>query len=326
MTARDPRFYGGGSSNEHNYTSGLLHYYHLTGDETAREAVLILANWVINMDDGSERWFGAIDRRPTGLSSVAVSRDYHGPSRGAGNSINALLDAYVLEGENRYLDKAEELIRRCIHPKDNIARRNLDDPEHRWSYLVFLQVLGKYLDNKIDRGEIDFMYGYAQASLLRYADWMLEHEVPYATVLHKVEIPTETWPAQDIRKSVVFHLAEKHATGAKRAAFRQKATYFFVACIKDLRAFSTCTLTRPLALLLTNAYVHPCFEAHSDEQAPRPSEQYDFGRPLNFTPQFSELHWLREKVSEALQAVRKRGRFVSRIARKEQIPLGAQRG
>jgi len=326
LIARDPRFYGGGPSNEQNYTSGLLHYYYLTGDETAREAVLGLANWVINMDDGSQRRFGAIDRRPTGLSSAAASRDYHGPGRGAGNSINALLDAYVLQRENRYLDKAEQLIRRCIHPKDNIQRRNLDDPEHRWSYLVFLQVLGKYLDYKIDKGEIDFMYGYAQASLLHYAQWMLEHETPYSSVLHKVELPTETWPAQDIRKSVVFHLAAKHATGPRRGAFRQKAAYFFDACVKDLRAFPTCRLTRPLALLLTNAYVHPYFEGHCEEQAPRTNEQYDFGRPLRFRPQFSELHWVRGKISDALQAVRKRGRFMSRIARKGQIPLGAQRG
>ena len=120
LTKRDARSYGGGPSNEQNYTSGLLQYYYLTGDETARAAVLSLADWVINMDDGSQRPFGLIDRRPTGLSSSTASREYHGPGRGAGNSINALLDAYVLRREDRYLDKAEDLIRRCIHPKDNI--------------------------------------------------------------------------------------------------------------------------------------------------------------------------------------------------------------
>jgi hypothetical protein len=49
--------------------------------------------------------------------------------------------------------------RRCIHPEDNIHTRNLDDPEHRWSYLVFLQVLGKFLALKIDKREIAYMYG-----------------------------------------------------------------------------------------------------------------------------------------------------------------------
>ena len=146
--------YGGGPSNEHNYTTGLLHYYYLTGDPSAREAVLGLADWVINMDDGSHRLLGRFDRRPTGFCSSTASRDYHGPGRGAGNSINALLDAYVLtKAEHTTSPKAEELIRRCIHPKDVIAQRHLDDVEHRWSYMVFLQVLGKYLDIKVEAGD-----------------------------------------------------------------------------------------------------------------------------------------------------------------------------
>ena len=145
---RDPSFYGGGPSNEQNYTSGLLHYYYLTGDQYARDSVLDLADWVINMDDGSRRFIGFIDRRPTGLASSTASRDYHGPGRGAGNSINALLDAHMLRHQQDYWAKAEQLIRRCIHPDDNIEERNLRDPEYRWSYLVFLQVLGKYLEIK----------------------------------------------------------------------------------------------------------------------------------------------------------------------------------
>jgi len=297
LVSRNAITYGGGPSNEQNYTSGLLHYYYLTGDETAREAVLSLADWVINMDDGSQRPFGLIDRRPTGLSSSTASRDYHGPGRGPGNSINALLDAYILRREDRYLDKAEDLIRRCIHPKDNIQTRNLDDPEHRWSYLVFLQVLGKYLDVKINEAEIDYMYGYAQASLLHYAEWMLGHEVPYATVLHKVEIPTETWPAQDIRKSVVFYLAAKHAVGSLRERFREKAAFFFQTCIRDLLSFSTCHLARPIVLLLTNAYVHSYFQQHPQEEAsPQLKTVYDFGQPQVFSHQFAELHRVREKL------------------------------
>ena len=90
LNVRDASSYGGGPSNEQNYTSGLLHYYYLTGDETAREAVLSLGDWVIAMDEGSRQPFGSIDRRPTGLASSTASPRYHGPGRGAGNSINAL--------------------------------------------------------------------------------------------------------------------------------------------------------------------------------------------------------------------------------------------
>ena len=43
--------YGGGPSNEHNYTTGLLYYYYLTGDAAAREAVAV-ADRVITMDQG----------------------------------------------------------------------------------------------------------------------------------------------------------------------------------------------------------------------------------------------------------------------------------
>jgi hypothetical protein len=310
LATRDASTYGGGPSNEQNYTSGLLYYYYLTGDETARAAVLSLADWVIAMDDGSKRPFGFIDRRPTGMSSSTASRDYHGPGRGAGNSINALLDAYVLRREDRYRHKAEELIRRCIHPKDNIEQRNLDDPEHRWSYLVFLQVLGKYLDVKKDETEIDYMYAYAEASLLHYAKWMLEHEVPYATVLDKVEIPTETWPAQDIRKSVVFYLASKHTVGALRERFREKAAFFFETCIRDLLSFSTFDLARPIVLLLTNAHVDSYFQSHRQETALLLTKTYDFGRPQHFRRQFAELYQLREKLGTWLpRTLNRRHRF-----------------
>ena len=102
------------------------------------------------MDDGALTLLGVVDSGPTGLASKTVSLDYHGPGRGAGNSINALLDAYTLSNDRRYAAKAEELIQRCIHPSDDIGTLGLDDPEYRWSYLVFLQVLGKYLDLKLE--------------------------------------------------------------------------------------------------------------------------------------------------------------------------------
>ena len=246
------------------------------------------------------------------MASCTVTRDYHGPGRGAGNSINALLDGLCITDDSRYLRKAEELIRRCIHPKDEIATRNLEhDPEHRWSYLVFLQTLGKYLDVKFERGEIDFMYAYAQESLLQYARWMLANEAPYSTKLDRVECPTETWPAQDVRKSAVFHIAAKHAAGHEREAFNEKAKFFFDSCIKDLRAFPTYKLTRPLVLLLTNAYVHAYFKDHRSEAAPRSAKKFSFGRPRPFRPQFYELHRLRDSARRAILTFRagRRGEF-----------------
>ena len=300
--------YGGGPSNEHNYTTGLLYYYYLTGDAAAREAVGRLADWVITMDQGWRpllRWF---DRRPTGRASATASRHYHGPGRGAGNSINALIDAYLLTREERYLTTAEGLIRRCIHPADDIRARHLANLEQRWSYTVFLQVLGKYLDVKIELNALDFMYSYGRESLLHYASWMLEHEVPYATVLERVEIPTETWPAQDIRKTNVFDFAAKHADEPLHTAFRQQAEFFFQACIRDVRSFDTCTLTRPLVLLLSNAFRHTYCQLHPDERAPRPDRAYDYGTPEPFTPQLAELY----QAQEWLIALSRTGKHLGR--------------
>ena len=297
VAADTSQAYGGGPSNEHNYTTGLLYYHYLTGDEAAREAVQGLTDWVLHMDDGSHRLLGRFDRRPTGLCSSTVHRNYHGPGRGGGNSINALLDAYLLTQEHSYLAKAEQLIQRCIHPKDNIQAHGFDDVEYRWSYTVFLQVLGKYLALKSDIGALDYTYSYARASLLHYATWMLQHEVPYAQAFDRVKIPTETWPAQDVRKSHVFYLAAQYSPDPRqRNAFQQRAAFFFETCLQDVQAFSTCTLARPLIVLLTNAYVSTYFQHHLADAPLLPEQPYDFGQPQVFTPQFAELYWLRDQL------------------------------
>jgi hypothetical protein len=209
----------------------------------------------------------------------------------------------MLTEETRYLAKAEELIQRCVHPKDDIEKHDLRDVEHRWSYTVFLQALGKYLDFKVEKDQIDYMYSYARFSLIHYASWMLKYEVPYKQVLDKVELPTETWPAQDIRKSNVFNFAAKYAEEPLRSAFLEKADTFFQACISDLLSFETCRLTRPIVLLMSNAFIQTYFDVCPDESAPRSSRGYDFGKPRNFTPQFYELYKAREKLSMLTGAI-----------------------
>ncbi len=304
LGTRSSHLYGGGPSNEHNYTTGLLTYYFLTGDMSASEAVEGLADWVFHIDDGSKGKFRFFDRRPTGWASCTVSRNYHGPGRGAGNSINALLDGYRLTRKTHYLEKAEGLIRRCIHPNEDIGEKNLDDVEYRWSYTVFLQILGKYLDLKVEKKEIDYMCSYGRASLLHYAKWMVGHEVPYKQVLNRVQIPTETWPAQDIRKSNVFMFAAKHSRGPLRDVFLEKADFFFRASVSDLLSFPTCKLTRPIVLLLVNGFMRAYFQMNSGETAPEPSRIYDFGKPQLFTPQCAELYKMREWGMAGLEALK----------------------
>ena len=303
--ARASTGYGGGPGCEHNYTTGLLTYYFMTGNQEAREAVISLAEWVIRMDDGGLRRFGFWDSRATGLASETAQPGYHGPGRGAGNSINALIDACVLTGEPRYLVKAEELIRRCVHPADIIDDHNLLDIEYRWSYTIFLQILGKYLYFKEERGEQDSMYVYAKDSLLHYAAWMVCHEVPYQTVLHKVLIPTETWPAQDIRKANVLAMSARYATGELQDQCRVKAAMFFQACITDLLSYPTNTLTRPLVILMTNlhVYAHCLLTEKAAGHVTCPEGNFD--PPKRFHPQFYELYRLRGFVQAVVVRMRR---------------------
>ena len=215
----------------------MLHHF-LTGSEKSRAAVIQLANWVIDMDDGRKSRFRWIDRRDTGLASVTrAPAIFHGPGRGAGNSINALIDAHRLTGEPRFLDKAEALIARCVHPDDDPEAINPLDAENRWSYTVFLQALGKYLEYRAERGLVDAKFEYARAVLLNYAMWMCAHERPYLDTPEQLEYPTETWAAQDIRKAAVFEFAARHTRDeGARACFLARADGFVDYAVAMLAA------------------------------------------------------------------------------------------
>jgi hypothetical protein len=275
--------HGGGPSAEHNYTTGLMMHYFLTGTPGSRDAVIQLADWVLAMDDGARTPFRWFDRGPTGHASATYSSDFHGPGRGAANSINALLDAHRLTNESRYLCKAKELVRRCINPADDLDAHNLRDPESRWSYVVFLQVLGKYLEHRFERGLVDLDYHYARASLLHYAEWMARHETPNLDRREKLEFPTETWAAQDIRKAAVFEFAAQHsADAAVRARFLERAGFFFTYAVSTLWSSPTRTLTRPMVLLLAYGFQSPSCLCPDAAEAKAEAPSYDYGPPVAF--------------------------------------------
>lgn len=283
--ARAGHPFGGGPSCENNYTTGLLYYHWLTGDPRARAAVLQLADWVLRMDDGGLSLLAALDPGPTGLASYTRTFDYHGPGRGGGNSINALLDAHRLVGAPHYLAAAEALIARCIHPRDDPKRLGLDDPETRWSYTVFLQALGAYLDRKTELGQHDAAFAYGRASLTRYARWMLEHETPFATRFDRVQYPTETWPAQDVRKSCVFDYAAQYGPAELRQAMTDAAERFFAESLRGVLSFETRACTRPLAILLANGAQRAAFRLQPPAPLPAAAAAADFGSPSAFRPQ-----------------------------------------
>jgi hypothetical protein len=171
---------------------------------------------------------------------------------------------------------------------------------------VFLQILGKYLDWKEERGEVEErMFHYARESLLHYAQWMAKNEVPYMDVLFKADIPTETWPAQDIRKSNVFKYAAKYGDKCYRVNFLQKSEFFLEECIKGLRLFEGRTLTRPIVILMTNLYMHSYFRENPDEVCSVSRRDFDFGTPKIFHAQFCELYRIREIAFTLLKRIKR---------------------
>jgi hypothetical protein len=278
--------HGGGPSPDHNYTTGLMLHHFLTGDPASRETVLELAQFVIDADDGTRTPLRWLSRANTGFATASGSYAYHGPGRGPANSLNALLDGYHLSGERRFLDKGEALIRRVVHPTDDVSQHRLDDPENKWFYLMFFQSLGKYLWYKAEWSELDDMYAYGRAALLIYARWMAEHEYPYLDKPERLQFPTETWAAHEIRKSDVFHHAALHASGQERARFLERAQYFFRVCVETLERMPTRTLARPVVVLLSSGMLEPWRAGHPDAALPpADSRTTGFGDPAVYVPQ-----------------------------------------
>jgi hypothetical protein len=276
---------GGGPGAEHNFTTGLLHYYYQTGDPQARDAVLSLADWVVAMDDGRRNVLGLIDDGPTGLASYTADPDYHGPGRGCGLSLYALLDGWLLSGRRAYLDKAEGLIRRCVHPADDVSARKLLDVEQRWSYTVFFSALARYLRAKAEAGETDGMYAYTQASLVRYAAWMLDHERPYFDHPGQLAYPTEAWAVQEMRKANVLRLAAAHADEPLRGRLLRRGQELADRAWDDLERFETRGAARAVAIMMMEGTVDEFHRTRTAPTAPRPAEAVEFGAPAAFVPQ-----------------------------------------
>ncbi len=289
--------YGGGPSCEHNYTTGLLYYYYLTGHPEARESVLTLAEWVIQMDDGCNTVVGLLDNGATGAASGTVSEGFHGPGRGAGNSINALLDAWLLTGSDRFLSKLEELIRRCVHPSQNPDDLHLLDAEGHWSYTVFLTALGRFLLAKRDAELFDAMYSYSRDVMKTYGRWMADRERRTLDHPQELKYPTEAWAAQDFRKANVLRIAASCEDDAEQAAaMRTKADLINDAAWNDLTTFGDARLNaRCLSILMTEGQREVFHRTNEPSWIPPGKVSYDFGPWSMFVPQ-------KERVKQILKS------------------------
>jgi hypothetical protein len=89
-----------------------------------------------------------------------------------------------------------------------------------------------------------------------------------------------------VRKFEVLRLAARHAAGAERDRFRERAAFFLRDSLDRLAAFPTRTLCRPVVLLLSMGYTAAHMQANPDDTAPPPAVAVtDFGRPERFVPQ-----------------------------------------
>ncbi|SET77415.1 hypothetical protein SAMN04487962_1236 [Marinobacter segnicrescens] len=206
---------GGGPAEEHCYTTGLLYHYLLTGDSRSKEAVLQMARWITSLHEGSGSLIEALikikrhdlSRIKRLLLGKPVNVHRYPFNRGTGNYLNTLLDAHLIDPTGEWLAQSEKIIFETIHPKDNLKSRDLLATETRWSYLVFLSSLSRFLWIKAEEHSLDGSYRYALDSFRRYTRWMAEFERPYLTDPDQLEYPNHTWTAQDIRKSMLLYQA-----------------------------------------------------------------------------------------------------------------------
>ena len=318
---------GGGPALEHCYAQGLALHYFMTGSEASREAVLELAGWVRSNTAGPRTLLGALHatrgRMPLvkrALKGEKVRVWRYPLSRGTGNCLHTMLDAWQVSAERDWLSHAEALIRGCASPEDDLSLRDLGNAEACWSYTVFLEAVGRYLDVKRELAEEDAGFELARATLLHYAGWLAEHDDLYLNRKDSLEFPNETWPMQDLRKSKVLVYAALNGSPEQREAFRARARELFDGAIAQLRSFpeEKQRLTRPMVLLLQNYELPLCdrrgelsYDARPDA-APAtegmgrigpegllPQIAGQIGSALRRTSPAAEIRWLRHRLRGA---------------------------
>ncbi|MCD0458892.1 hypothetical protein [Roseiconus lacunae] len=276
---------GGGPAAAHNYNTGWMLAYRLTGKERYKEAAINAADYVMRIDDGSQTPFRWLSRSDTGYSTCS-SEGYYGPGRASGNSTHALLTGHELTGDRKYLDRAAKLMRRTVHPKQDLDALDLLNAELRWFYTMYLQALTRYVDYKLSLGETDDDFRYGVACLRHYARWMAEHERPTLSEPDKLQYPTETWAAQDLRKwQVLEHAARYECDPQHREKMWEKAEFFYHYCIDYLTESPTKSLCRPVVLVLNFGWQRPWYLDHRDQPAFDQPIDDDFGQPMTFVPQ-----------------------------------------
>jgi hypothetical protein len=130
---------------------------------------------------------------------------------------------------------------------------------------------------------------------------MLRNEVPYFDHPEKLEYPTETWAAQELRKANVLRLAASHADESLKTRLWCRARELADRAWADLHRFESRSVTRALAILMAEGLRDSYFRARPPKPLPCPADEHDFGQPQRFQPQ-------RERIRARLKTIRGIGR------------------
>lgn len=275
---------GGGPAASHNYSTGWWLTYLLTGKTRYKTAAINAADYVMQIEDGSKTIFRWLSRSQTG-NSTASGDGYYGPGRAAANSTHALLTGFEITGNPKYLQRAELLMYRTVHPEQDLNELDLLNAELRWFYTMYLESLCRFLSCKRINNQIDDSYQYGVACLRHYATWMVINERPTLSEPDQLQYPTETWAAQDLRKWHILEIAAKYESNEKiRDQLLTKANFFYEYCIQYLSNCETKSLCRPQALILNIGWQRAAFISDTDTTSPS-SIQKTFKKQKIFKPQ-----------------------------------------
>jgi hypothetical protein len=250
---------GGGPGAEHCYTTGLLYHHYITGKQQSRDSVLELANWMKVAQEGQggllEQLLAVKKHDLPKLKALLKGQQpspHHYPfTRATGNYLNTLLDAWHLEPEKEWLNLAERVIQKTIHPADNIEQRDLLNIEEGWSYLVLLSSIARYLSIKQTLSENDETHEYARDAYLHYARWILDNERPFLSDPGQLVYVNHTWVAQDVRKAMLmFQTPPYNVADAER--FREQANQWLMEACETLGKSEERHFTRILVILMQN--------------------------------------------------------------------------
>ena len=256
----DPSSLGGGPSAEHCYTTGLALHYLLTGDSDSRNAVTALASWISRYCDGDCTLASLtlhsirLIRKSWRLEGKSKCAQYRYPlNRATGNRVVAMLDAHYLTGESSWLKECSSVINATFNENDDISARGLCDTEHRWSYVVFLESVMRFLGRKESIGEHDRNYWTARRAFVYYCEWMAEHDGPWIERSEQLEYVNDTWLAQDARRVSLLQGAIARAEYSYVPALKSAAIDIANSVSSGLRKSDSAHYARIQALLMWNA-------------------------------------------------------------------------